>query len=67
MRIEAGESRVLPTPSLAATARGAFPALVQKPRLSAPEARTLLGNAWSMVVGHWPEPRTSALLTAHWA
>jgi hypothetical protein len=53
-----------------ATPQSSFRAFLSRsssPRLSAPEARTLLGNAWTAVIGILPERRTSALLTAHWA
>jgi hypothetical protein len=45
----------------------AFLSRSSSPRLSAPEARTLLSNAWAAVIGIVPKSRTSALLTAHWA
>ena len=53
-----------------ATAQSSFRAFLSRspsPRLSTPEARTLLSNAWTTVIGILPESRTSALLTAHWA
>jgi hypothetical protein len=50
-----------------ATPQGSFRALVSPPRLSSAEARALLGNAWTAVIGNVPGSRTSALLTAHWA
>jgi mannosyl-glycoprotein endo-beta-N-acetylglucosaminidase len=70
MRIEAGETGAFP--SSASTAKpppalGSFAALVAARRLQTVEARALLSNAWTTVTGHQPEPRTSALLTAHWA
>jgi hypothetical protein len=67
MRIEASEPRPFPTPAPAATPFRSFRSLVPQHRLPAPEARALLGNAWTAVIGNRPEPRTSALLTAHWA
>jgi hypothetical protein len=35
--------------------------------LAARDARALLGDAWSTVVGRSPSPRAVAILTAHWA
>ncbi|MEI9938033.1 MAG: glucosaminidase domain-containing protein [Pseudomonadota bacterium] len=67
MRIEASQPKALPAPVPAATPLSAFRAHVLPHRLGAPEARTLLGNAWTAVTGNPAEPRTSALLTAHWA
>ena len=37
------------------------------PRLKQSAAQTLLGEAWTQVVGSAPDARTAALLTAHWA
>jgi hypothetical protein len=70
MRIEAGETRALPSlasPAVPRPSAGSFASLVAPHRLGAVEARALLSNAWAKVVGILPEPRTSALLTAHWA
>ena len=67
MRIVARVPRTLPVPLRAVTSSGSFHTLMPQRRLSAPEARTLLGSAWTTVTGNPPEPRTSALLTAHWA
>ena len=69
MRIETSGPRAVPPPSTApaATAPSAFRSLAAQPRLRPPEARALLGDAWAAVVGNLSDPRTSALLTAHWA
>jgi len=70
MRIEANAARDLSNPASMATPQSSFRAFLSRsasPRLSAPEARTLLSNAWTTVIGILPNPRTSALLTAHWA
>lgn len=67
MRIEAEAPRHLPTPASKATKASSFRSLVSSPRLGTAEARTLLGKAWTDVIGNVPEERTSALLTAHWA
>jgi hypothetical protein len=70
MRIEADETRAFTSSASAAIPRpspGSFASLVAPHRLHPVEARALLSNAWAKVVGNMPEPRTSALLTAHWA
>jgi len=69
MRIEAGSPRATPARASGteATPRSSFRALVPAQRLHAPEARALLGNAWASVIGVPAQPRTTALLTAHWA
>lgn len=70
MRIEADVPRHLPAPASKAPPQSSFSALLSRsssPRLSALEARTLLGNAWTAVIGNLPQSRTSTLLTAHWA
>ena len=70
MRIEADAPRALATLASKATPQSSFRALLSRSspaRLSPLEARALLGNAWSAVMGNLPQSRTSALLTAHWA
>jgi len=68
MRIETSEPRAFPASRPAPAALpSSFHAHGPRQRLSVPEARTLLGNAWTAVIGNLPEPHTSALLTAHWA
>lgn len=67
MRIDASRPPTFPAPPPAAAPLSSFRSLVPQHRLSAPEAQTLLGNAWTALIGHPPEARTSALLTAHWA
>jgi len=67
MRIEPGQPRIIPSTTAAGVPSRSFRSLVWAHRLHAPEARTLLVNAWTAVVGNLPAARTSALLTAHWA
>jgi hypothetical protein len=68
MRIEASEPRIFASPAtVAAAPASAFRSLLPRHRLNATEARTLLGDAWTAVIGNLPERHTSALLTAHWA
>jgi len=67
MRIEASQPGTFPTRTPAATPRSSFRSLVPQQRLRAPEARALLGDAWTAIIGNPPDARTTALLTAHWA
>ena len=69
MRIESGQPRVV-IPSASGTrapARSFREHLQQPERLQVGHARALLGNAWTAIVGHAPDSKTSAILTAHWA
>ena len=68
MRIEPEHSAGF-TPSLgrAKPERSFRASLGQPTPLAAPDARALLGHAWSKVVGSSPSPRAVAILTAHWA
>ena len=69
MRIEAKGPSSVPDYRSKATSSSSFRSvsLGSPARLNATEARALLSDAWSVVIGNSPEPRTSALLTAHWA
>ena len=68
MRIEASSTpAAADLPRASQKTRTSFHTLLVEPGLSPSQARTLLGNAWTAVLGKLPEPCTSALLTAHWA
>jgi len=68
MRIETSFTpAVADFPRAGQKTRSSFHTLLVEPSLSPSQARTLLGNAWTVVLGNLPEPCTSALLTAHWA
>ncbi|HYQ41887.1 MAG TPA: glucosaminidase domain-containing protein [Polyangiaceae bacterium] len=70
MRIEQSLARPIPGPASKATPQSPFRSHLPSrspPRLSPAEAQALLSDAWTKVIGNIPDPRTSALLTAHWA
>jgi flagellar protein FlgJ len=73
MRVDGGEPSLVivpvaaPAPAPARTFREHLATRTDSARLSRSAARTLLGNAWAQVVGSTPDPKTAALLTAHWA
>ena len=73
MRVDGGQPSLVilpvaaPAPAPARTFREHLAPRTDSGRLSRHAAQTLLGNAWAQVVGSAPDPRTAALLTAHWA